>query len=160
MDNKITMENLVNAIKVVRNNQKAQAVKIVELDKQFEIVKSIHDRLSILEEDLDKQKKENDIRFDKAIYRSDNINGVIDDHIDGIADLEEKYSLILKIMEVIGWAIDKFDHEINVLEKTSAQNDRKENEVKTCKLNNFGYCKSGSDYKFCHSDEKFEIYMK
>ena len=159
MDNKISMENLVNAIKVVRTNQKAQHVKIGELDKKFDLVKNIHDRLRKLEAALEKEKVETDNRFDKAIDRFDNINGVIDDHIEGISDLEEKYSLVSKKLEDIDCAISKFEREIKILEENSARNDVQEKEVKICKFNNFGFCNADSDCKFYHSEEKCEIYF-
>ena len=59
METKITIDDLVTVIKVVRNNQKTQLARINKLEKK---VKS-------LEKDLENEKQETDKRFDNAIDR-------------------------------------------------------------------------------------------
>ena len=85
----MSMENLFSAVKFVSNNQKAHFVKIEELEKKIESLVHCEERLNKLEKAMEKDLTETDRRFNTVSDRSDQIGGVIDEHIDSITDLEE-----------------------------------------------------------------------
>ena len=86
MDKK-SIENLISAVKVIRNNQKGQASKILELEAKLCSIGDIESRLARLEEES--KGKEKDERFEELNDRIDGIGNVVDSHIDSITELEE-----------------------------------------------------------------------
>ena len=167
MDTKISMENLCNAVKVIRNNQKAHAAKIVELGQKVDAIDKMEFRLKQLEKALETEMKETDKRFDSAIDRFDSSSSVIDDHIVSIGDLEEEKDDIKKKLDQIDDTMNKLDDEVKtiknnikiIVEVNKSKEKETTFEIKTCKYNNFGYCKVGNENcSFYHSNEVCEIY--
>ena len=65
MDTSKSMESLLNAIKVVRSNQKGQAERIILIEKKIESISKLEVRLDKIEEAFNNEKCETDIRFDR-----------------------------------------------------------------------------------------------
>ena len=78
MDTPKSIENLFNAIKNVRSNQKGQAERIILIEKKIESFSKLEVRLDKLEEAFNNEKSETDIRFDSAIDRFGNIGKDLD----------------------------------------------------------------------------------
>ena len=68
MASKIPVENLLSAIKVIKNNQKGQVAKIFELEAKIDAMKDFETRLSRLEEVMEKE-------MDASVTRVDDVNG-------------------------------------------------------------------------------------
>ena len=65
----MTTENLSHAIKIIRNNQKAQFTKVIDLEAKFKAFSDlIVSRLDRIDKSFDKEKDETD-RFDNVIDR-------------------------------------------------------------------------------------------
>ena len=96
MDTPKSIENLFNAIKAVRSNQKGQAERIILIEKKIESFSKLEVRLDKLEEAFNNEKSETDIRFDSAIDRFGNIGKDLDDHVDSIDTLEEEKDKVTK----------------------------------------------------------------
>jgi DNA repair exonuclease SbcCD ATPase subunit len=97
-DSNVSKENLVRAIQVVRQNQKAQVMKMSELEKKFEVFDKLNERLCKLEN----------------VY-SDNC-----EHVEGITVLEEKFRQVTEKLSDIEGSIHKIDEEIRMLEETNS----------------------------------------
>ena len=87
MDQKITLLAVVPAF---RNNQKAQLLRINELEKKDAEVDSLKIRIAKLEDALEKEKTQTDNRFDNAIERFEGISSTIEDQEESISSIEEK----------------------------------------------------------------------
>ena len=162
MDSKKSIENLFNAMTIVRSNQKAQVTKILELEAKINSINDLETRLDKLEKALDKERYENDRRFDSVSDRFDDIGSILDAHIDSISDLEEHKNEIANKLEVIDDTIKKIDDEIQKIERDKIKiPSETEHNLKLCSFNNFGYCKVGkNNCNFYHSEETCDIYAK
>ena len=162
MDIKTSIENLFNAMKIVRSNQKAQITKILEHETKVNSIDDLLTRIDRVEKAMDKERYEADKRFDSVSDRFDDIGSILDAHIDSISDLEEQKNEIAKKLEAIDDTIKKINDEIQKIEgdKLMIPNET-EQKPKLCSFNNFGYCKVGkNNCNFYHSEEICDIYAK
>jgi len=160
MDKK-AIENLISAVKVIRNNQKGQASKILELEAKLNSIGDIESRLARLEEES--KGKDKDERFEELDDRIDGIGNVVDSHIDSITKLEENKMDIVKRLGEIDDNIKKINDEILKIEeeKSLKEDNTKQLKVKVCRFNNLGYCKVGKKQcHFYHSEVICEIYTE
>ena len=97
MNQKITIDDLVAVVRVVRDNQKAQQKKINDLENK--IVK--------LESDLEKEKKETDKRFDTVIERFESIETDMDDYVGNISEIEQKHKDVATKLTQVEEALKK-----------------------------------------------------
>ena len=110
MASKIPVDNLLSAIRVVRNSQKGQVSKIFELDAKVDAMKDFETRLNRLEEVMEKEMDASVTRVDDVNNQLEGFGNVIDAHIDSITELEEHKKEIVSKLE----AIDKYLEKNNV----------------------------------------------
>ena len=78
METKTITDNLFNAIKMIRNNQKAQFTKVIDLEAKFKAFSDlIVSRLDRIDKSFDKEKDETGTTFDNVIDRFDKIGQVL-----------------------------------------------------------------------------------
>ena len=113
MDEK-TFDKVYNAVRILIKEQKQQSLKIAELEKRIEINGKLHKQI---DKALNEEKGQIDKRFDSAIDRFENVDKIVEEHIDTIADIEEKNCDIPKKLTCIEELLKKVNEEIEVLEK-------------------------------------------
>jgi len=165
MDQKITLDDLLAVVRADRNNQKAQFLRINELEKKDAEVDSLKIRIAKLEDALEKEKTQTDNRFDNAIERFEGISSTIEDQEESISSIEEKQKDVETKLKEVDDNIKDLDIEIRNIEKETINKERenkKENKnvsYKRCRFNNSGYCKAKTECNFYHSESLCEQYI-
>ena len=116
-DQKITIDDLLAVVRIIRNNQKAQLTRINELEKKVKEVDVLKCKIVKLENALDKEKKETDKQFDNAIDRFETIGNLIDDQVECIENLEAKQNNVAAKLDEIEASIRILDDEIEAIGK-------------------------------------------
>ena len=148
MDEK-TFDKVYNAVRILIKEQKQQSLKISELEKRIET----HDKA------FHEEKDQTDKRFDSAIDRFENVDKIVEEHIDTIADIEEKNSDITKKLSCIEELLKKANEEIKELEKKVEKDDK--NDIKQCRFDRVGFCNKGVDQcNFVHVPETCNFYLQ
>ena len=114
------------------------------------------------------KKKETDKRFDKrfdnAIDRFETMGNLIEDQVECIAKLEAKQNNVAAKLDEIEASIRIFDDEIEAIEKKKDahynESEANNTNIKICKFNNFGFCKTKDKCVFYHAETICETYEK
>ena len=165
------LEKVCNAVRILIKDQKVQSNKMKEMEKKLEANQKY---ICKLEKDLNAEKKETDKRFDCVIERFDTLDKVVEEHTDGIDEIEEKVVDLKNKLTHINESLEKINNEIAVLEsKKNAEKlkvtlecdiddgQKDKEEIKQCRFDRVGFCYKGKDNcAFLHVEETCDFYLQ